>query len=182
MTRQVVVEEDPRIRISPADAETRLKFMLAINKLQRSGLDAQRSLENLRTQLSTLQDGLKNQANLPEQINTAVTFLLQEVVELRRGLAPQIRVQNQEEAGPADPAIAAAVMIRITRLYMELDSITEPVTPRHQDQLKKLTSLLNTQIERINVVISQSIPNLNKQIAESGMAPIKAGETIAPLQ
>jgi hypothetical protein len=182
MTRQVLVEEDPRIRISPADAEARLKIMLAINKLQRSGLDAQRSLDNLRTQLTAVQDGLKKQANLSEQINAAVTVLLQEVVGLRRGLSPQFRVQNQEEAGPADPAIAAAVFSRVNRLYGELDSVTEPATKRHQEQLKKLTSLLNTQIERINILITKSVPNLNKQIATSGMTPIKAGETIAPLQ
>src|SRR5262249_35783887 len=148
----------------PAEAEARLKIMLAINKLQRSGFDAQRLLDNLRMQLITVQDSLKKQASLPEQVNTSVEILLQEVIGLRRGLSPQFRAQNQEEAGPADPTIGTTLLTRITRLFQELDSITEPATSRHQEQLKKLTALLNEQIERINVVITQSVPNLNKQI------------------
>jgi photosystem II stability/assembly factor-like uncharacterized protein len=181
MVKHVLVEEDPRIRISPADAEARLKLMLAINKLQRSGFDAQRSLDNLRMQLTSVQDGLKKQPNLPEQVNKSVTVLLQEVVGLRRGLSAQFRGPSQEEAGPADPAIATAILGRINRLYADLDSVTEPATKRQHEQLKKLTGTLNEQIERINLLITKSVPNLNKQIAESGMNPIKAGETIAPL-
>lgn len=182
MTKKLLVEEDHRIRISPADAEARLKIMLAINKLQKSGFDAQRLLDNLRTQLISVQDSLKKQANQSEQVNTEVTLLLQEVVGLRRGLSQQFRGPNQEEAGPTDQAAATAVLTRINRLYTELDSVTEPATTRHQEQLKKLTTVLNGQIERINAVITQSVPNINKRIAESGMNPIKAGETIAPLQ
>ena len=37
-------------------------------------------------------------------------------------------------------------------------------------------------IVEANKFIQEDVPNLNKQIAESGVAPIKAGEPLAPLQ
>jgi len=183
MTKTVVVEEDPRIQLAPTDAAARVQAMLAINKLQKSGLAAQNSLTGLRAQLNSLQENLKKQANAPEAINNAVSALLQEVGNLQRRLSPQFRGPNQsEEAGPADPSIMSAVMIRISRLFAELDSYTEPATPRHQEQLRKYTTALNAVIEQVNKLVSESVPNLNKQIAELGLTQIKTGETIAPLQ
>jgi photosystem II stability/assembly factor-like uncharacterized protein len=182
-TKSLIVEEDPRIEITTADAEARLKIMLAINKLQKSGFDAQRTLDNLRTQLNSVGESLKKQANVPQAVGSAVDSLLQEVRTVRAGLAPQPRGPNQQEsAGPQAPDLANAVMIRVSRLFGELDSYTEPAVPRHQEELKKYTLQLNERIERVNKIITESIPNLNKRIAESGMSPIKAGETIAPLQ
>jgi photosystem II stability/assembly factor-like uncharacterized protein len=183
MTKSLIVEEDPRIEITIADAEARLKIMLAINKLQKSGFDAQRTLDNLRTQLNSVGESLKKQANVPQAVGSAVDSLLQEVRTVRAGLAPQPRGPNQQEsAGPQDPNLANAVMIRVNRLFSELDSYTEPAVPQHPEELKKYTLQLNERIERVNKIITVSIPNLNKLIAESGMSPIKAGETIAPLQ
>ncbi len=183
MTRSVMVEEDPRIQISPADAEARLKTMLAINKLQRSGNEAQRTLDNLRSQLSSLQDNLKKQSNTPESVIAAVGALLQEVGALRNRLSPQFRGPNQQEAaGPPDQALTGAVMTRINRLFGELDSYTEPPSAQQKESLQKYTSLLNAHIEKVNKVITESVPNLNKQIAESGATPINAGQAIAPLQ
>jgi hypothetical protein len=47
--------------------------------------------------------------------------------------------------------------------------------------LQIFTEQLNSLIERANRIIIEGIPNLNRQIAESGLMPIKAGDTIAPL-
>ncbi len=183
MTRTVVVEEDPRIQITPADALARLKFLQEINKLQKSGISAQATLGNLRSQLNSLKDNLKKQANVSEYINNSVDSLLKEVDGLQRRLMPQFRGPNQQEAaGPSDPATITAVLSRIGQLFNALDSYTELPSARQKDQLQKYTPQLNSVIEQTNKLITESVPNLNKQIAESGMTPIRAGETIAPVQ
>jgi photosystem II stability/assembly factor-like uncharacterized protein len=187
MTKTVLVEEDPRIQISPEDADARLKTLLAINKLQKSGYDTQSTLDNLRSQLSSLLDGLKREqntsGNVPESVAAAVNSILQELSALRRGLSPQFISPNQQEAaGPADQMSMSAVMVRINRLFGELDSYTERPHARYQKQIQRYTSQLNVHIEKLNKVITESVPNLNKLIAESGMTPINAGQTIAPLQ
>lgn len=64
MSKTVVVEEDPRIQIPLAEAEARLKTLLAVNKLQRAGNSAQTTLGNLRSQLNSLRENLKKQPSL----------------------------------------------------------------------------------------------------------------------
>jgi hypothetical protein len=182
MSKTVVVEEDPRIEIARADAEERLKTMLAINKLQKSGNDAQRTLDNLRSQLNSLHDNLKK-ASAPEPVMVAVNSVLQDVGEVRRDLSPTFGGTNQQEAaGPPDQAVISAIMVRVNRLFNELDTYTERPSVQQQERLQNYTSLLNAQIEKVNKLITESVPNLNRQIAESGMTPINAGQTIAPLQ
>ncbi|MBO0799460.1 MAG: hypothetical protein J2P31_11625, partial [Blastocatellia bacterium] len=183
LTKTVKVEEDPRIRISPADAEARLKLLLAINRLQKSGIDTQRTLDALWQQINSVRENLKNQANVPPAVSGAVESLSQDVRKMRAGLAQQPRDQSQQEsAGPQDPALGNALMTRIGRFFLELDSVTEPAAPSHQEELKRYTQQMNALIEKVNKIITESVPKLNTQIEESGLKPIKAGETIAPLQ
>jgi hypothetical protein len=183
MTKSVLVEEDPRIKILLADAEARLKTLLAVNKLQKTGSSAQTTLNNLRSQLNSLHENLKKQSNVPEAVKSAVTSLLREVSELQRRLAPQFGGLNaQEAAGPADPAVFTAILPRINQLFNTLDGYTELPSARQNQQLQIFTVQLNSLIERANRIIIEGIPNLNRQIAESGLTPIKAGDTIAPLQ
>jgi photosystem II stability/assembly factor-like uncharacterized protein len=183
MTKTVSVEEDPRIRIPLAEAEARLKTLLAVNQLQRVGNSAQTTLGNLRSQLNSLQESLKKQPNVPDAVTAAVASLLQEVGDLQRRLAPQFGGPNlQEAAGPADPAFFNAVLPRINQLFSTLDAYTEAPTARHNNQMQTFTEQLNLLVEKVNRIIGESVPNLNRQIAESGLTPIKAGDTIAPLQ
>jgi photosystem II stability/assembly factor-like uncharacterized protein len=182
MTKRIIVEEDPRIEIAPAEAEARLKLMLAINRLQKSGFETQRLLDSLRGQIISVEENLKKQSSVPQAISAAVDSLSQEVKAARAGLAQQPRGLNQQEsAGPQDQPQGNALMTRFSRFFGELDSYTEPPTPQHQEQLKNYTQQMNALIEKVNKIITESIPNLNLQIAER-MMPIKAGETIAPVQ
>ena len=183
ISKSVTVEEDPRIQIAPADAEARLKTLLAVNRLQRSGNDALRSLANLRKEISASQENLKKQSNVPDQINAAVISLGQEMDRLQRRLIPQIGNTNQQEnAGPADPERLSAVLPRVSQVFNALESYTEAPSARQQDQLRKFTAQLNSLIEQVNKLITETVPNLNKQIEAAGASPIKAGEAIAPLQ
>jgi photosystem II stability/assembly factor-like uncharacterized protein len=183
MSKSVAVEEDPRIQIAPADAEARLKTLLAIIRLQRSGNDALRSLANLRKELAASQENLKKQASVPDSIHAAVTSLGQELDRLQRRLVPQVGTANQQEnAGPADPERLRALLPRISQLFGSLESYTEAPSARQQAHLRFFTAQLNSVIEQVNKLITDAVPNLNKQIEAAGASPIKAGETIAPLQ
>ncbi|MDX2034171.1 MAG: hypothetical protein SF339_26080 [Blastocatellia bacterium] len=183
MSKPLLVEEDPRIRISPADAEARLGAFLALNRLQRAGNEALRSLANLRKEVGALQDGLKKQANAPAAVQEAVRSLQQEIEKLQtRLISSQGGVNQQENAGPSDPERAMAVMIRIGQLFNILDSYTEAPGKQQQDLARALTTQLNAAITEVNRLVTETVPRLNKQIEAAGAAPIKAGEAIAPLQ
>ena len=187
MSKLLLVEEDPRIQLSPNDAKARVEFLLALNKLQRTGTEGQNRVSALRSQLTSLQDNLKKQDAKPETLLAAVGKVLDEVVDVQNRLAPQINRTGMisEAAGPADAAALAmqdAAMRQIARLFDELDSYTEPVTAVHRARLPKLTTKLNGLVEQINRLVTETMPNLNKQIEAAGLAPLKAGETIAPVQ
>ncbi len=183
MSKRVMVEEDPRIQIPLADAEARLRTLLALNKLQKAGNSAQTTLGNLRMQLNSLQESLRKQASIPDVVNSAAGSLLEEVNNLQRRLSPQFGGANaQEAAGPADPSSFAVILPRVNQLFNTLDGYTEPPTARHGKQLQFFTEQLNSLVEKVNRIITEGVPHLNRQIAESGMTPIKAGDTIAPLQ
>jgi photosystem II stability/assembly factor-like uncharacterized protein len=187
MTKPVVVEEDPRIELSPADAKSRLDFFLAVNKLQKSGTDAQNRVNGLRAQLNSLAETLKKQETKPEVLVNAVNEITVQVVALQNRVMPQLNrgAMASENAGPADEAAQAmqtAVMPQISRLFNTLDSYTEPVNAKHREQLQRRTSELNALIELINKLVTETVPNLNKQVEAAGLAPVKAGETVAPVQ
>lgn len=183
MSKSLLVEEDPRIQISPADAEARLRIFLALNRLQRSGNDTLRSLANLRKEIGNLQEGLKKQASAPEAIQTTIRSLQQEVDKLQMRLIPSQGGANQQEnAGPGDPERAMALMIRIGQLFGTLENYTEAPANLQKDQVQAFTRQLNAVIAEVNRLLTETVANLNRQIEAAGASPIKIGETIAPLQ
>ncbi len=187
MAKPLIVEEDPRIQLPPADAKARVDFLLAVNKLQRSGTEGQNRLSALRSQLASLRDNLNKQETKPEALITLAGKVLDEVIDVQNRLSPQINRAGMasEAAGPADEATLAlqdAAMRKISRLFDELDLYTEPVSAKQRSQLPKLTATLNSLIEQVNRLVTETVPNLNRQIEAAGLSPLKAGETIAPVQ
>jgi photosystem II stability/assembly factor-like uncharacterized protein len=201
--KTVRVEEDPRIGITLAHAEARLKTLLAINRLQRTANSVQTGLNNLRSQLNSLRENLKRQSSGggangngggpnngsgngthgTEAAIAAAGALSVEVNELLRRLSPQSAGPNaQEAAGPADPAALDALLPRINQLFNFLDSYTERPSTRHERQIQSFTTQLNSLIEKLNRVIAEGVPSLNKQISESGITPIKTGDPIPLLR
>jgi photosystem II stability/assembly factor-like uncharacterized protein len=183
MSKSLIVEEDPRIQIARADAEARLKTLLAINRLQRSGNDALRSLSGLRKELTALQETLKKQPNVAEQIFLAVDAAQSDLDQAQRRLIPPTptRVQ-QESAGPPDPERLTILLPRVRQLFFSIDGYTEAPSAQQKEQVQVLTKQLNTVIEQINKLITETVPNLNRMAEAAGAAPIKAGEPLSPLQ
>ncbi len=183
MSKSVLVEEDPRIQIAPADAEARLNTLLAINRLQRSANDALRSLSGLRKELTALQETLKKQPAVAEQIFLAVNATQSDVEQAqRRLLPPTLTPVQQEFAGPPDPERLTILLPRVRQLFFSIDGYTEAPSAQQKEQVQVLTRQLNTIIEQINKLITETVPNLNRMVEAAGAAPIKPGEPLSPLQ
>ena len=182
--KPLVVEEDSRIQLAPADAEARLRALLALNRMQKAGDEARRALLNLRTQLDSLQDALKKETNVSPSISSSVTGLIERVSDLQRRLAPtpSLGVNQREEAGPSDPSLQLAVVSRIGQLFNSIDSYTEPLSQKQTAQVDSLGKVLSTLVEDINRINAETIPSLNRQIAESGITMLKAAPRITVLQ
>jgi hypothetical protein len=179
-TATVRVQEDPRIQLSEAD---RAKWSDAVMKaydLQRSAVAAQRSVQNLRTQITGLQDSLRRTPNVPKEVNDAVKSVSDQVDDVSKRIVPVF--DQSGSAGPPLPDAPRPVLGRIGQLYNGLDSYTAVPTSDQIARLGELSTELKTIVDQLNKLIDESIPNLNKQVRESGVPFVNPGQRVAPPQ
>lgn len=181
-TQTLRVEEDPRIKLAPAELAARLQTLLAVNRLQKSAFETQRRLVSLHSEITSVQDALKKQPSAPEVLTKAAETLSEQISELQKRVMPQLVNQMMSEAAGPTEITVTPLIARLGQLFAQLDGYTEAPRASHTDQLQFLTTQLNALIEQTNKLIREDIAALNKQIAESGATPIKAGDLIAPLQ
>src|SRR5438477_4582953 len=81
-TGTVRVEEDPRIQISEADRARLAEAMTRLFDLLKSAGTTRRSLANLKTQLTTLQNTLKDTPDVPKNVTQSLQALTDEVTNL----------------------------------------------------------------------------------------------------
>jgi ABC-type transporter Mla subunit MlaD len=146
-------------------------------ELQRSASAAQRSVQNLRTQMTGLQDSLRRTPNVPREVNDAVKSVSDQVDDVSRKIVPVF--DQSGSAGPPLPDAPRPVLGRIGQLFNGLDSYTSAPTPDQTAKLSELSSELKGLVEQLNKLIDEAIPNLNKQIRESGLSFINPGQRVA---
>jgi ABC-type transporter Mla subunit MlaD len=212
-TATVRVQEDPRIQISDADRAKWTDAVMKAYELQRSAAAAQRAVQNLRAQITTLQESLRQTPNVAKEVNEAVKSLSDQVEEVQRKIVPTAGPPGS--AGPPLPGTPRPVLQRVGQLFNGLESYTAvptagppgsagpplPGTPRPvlqrvgqlfnglesytavptADQTAKLAELsteLKSIVEQVNRVIDEAVPNLNKQIRDSGVSFLNPGPRV----
>jgi hypothetical protein len=147
-------------------------------ELQRSASAAQRSVQNLRTQITGLQDSLRRTPNVPREVNDAVKSVSDRVDDVSKKIVPVF--DQSGSAGPPLPDAPRPVLGRIGQLFNGLDSYTAAPTPDQMAKLDELSGELKTLIDQLNKLIDDAIPTLNKQIRDSGLSFVNPGPRIAP--
>ena len=179
-TATLRVQEDPRIQISEADRAKWTDAVMKAYELQRSAAAAQRSVQNLRTQITTLQDSLRRTPNVSQEINNAAKLVSDQVDDVQRKI---VQAQDQSgSAGPPLPGTPRPILQRIGQLFNGLDSYTAAPTADQTAKLAELSAELKTLVDQVNKVIDEAVPNLNKQIRDSGVAFVNPGQRVAPPQ
>jgi len=171
------VQDDPRIQLSDADRAKWNETLMKAYQLQRSAQAAQRSAQNLRTQVTALQDSLRSSQNVPREVNDAVRSLSGQIDDLLRKMVQAF--DNSGSAGPPLPDAPRPIIGRVGQLFNGLDSYTAVPTPDQSARLSELTSELKGIIDQLNKLIEESVPNLNKQIRDSGLTYVNPGQRVA---
>jgi ABC-type transporter Mla subunit MlaD len=146
-------------------------------ELQRSASAAQRSVQNLRTQITGLQDSLRRTPNVPREVNDAVKTVSDQVDDVSKKIVPVF--DQSGSAGPPLPDAPRPVLGRIGQLFNGLDSYTAAPTADQTAKLADLSTELKGLVEQLNKLIDEAIPNLNKQIRESGLSYVNPGQRVA---
>jgi len=176
-TGTIRVQEDPRIQISVADRAKWTDAVMKAYELQRSASAAQRSVQNLRTQMTGLQDSLRRTPNVPREVNDAVKTVSDRVDDVSKKIVPVF--DQSGSAGPPLPDAPRPVLGRIGQLFNGLDSYTAAPTTDQMSRLSELSGELKGLVDELNKLIDEAIPNLNKQIRDSGLSFINPGQRVA---
>lgn len=145
-------------------------------ELQRSAAAAQRSVQNLRTQVTALQESMARTPNVPKEINDLVKSVSAQVDAVQKRIVPTF--DQSGSAGPPLPDAPRPVLGRIGQLFNELDSYTAAPTPDQIAKLGELSTELKALVDQLNKLIDEGVPNLNKQIRDSGLSFVNPGQRV----
>jgi len=176
----VRVQEDPRIQISEADRARWTDAVMKAFELQKSAGAAQRAVVNLRTQVTALQESLRRTSNVSKEVTEAAKSVSDQVDEVQKKIVPVF--DQSGSAGPPLPDAPRPVLQRIGQLSGGLDSYTAAPTADQTAKLSELTTELKALVEQLNKLIEEAVPNLNKQIRDSGVSFVNPGQRVAPPQ
>ena len=149
-------------------------------ELQRSAAAAQRSLVALRTQITALQESLRRTPNATKEVNDAVKSVSDQLDDVQRKVVPTF--DQSGSAGPPLPGAPRPVLGRIGQLFNGLDSYTAAPTPDQTAKLGELATELKALVDQLNKLIDEAVPNLNKQIRDSGVSFVNPGQRVPPPQ
>ncbi|HEY6230694.1 MAG TPA: hypothetical protein VIW64_05490 [Pyrinomonadaceae bacterium] len=177
-TGNIVVQEDPRIQIVEAD---RGKLNAAIAKvfaLQKSGETARRNMQSLKTQITTLQNSLKDNPDVSKQTNDAVQKLSDALTAIQKKLVSP--PDNSGSAGPALPDEPRPLLSQINSVAFGLDSYTAAPTEDELVRIEDLSKQLKDFIAELNKFVAEDVASVNKQLRDSGWQFLNPGKAIEP--
>jgi ElaB/YqjD/DUF883 family membrane-anchored ribosome-binding protein len=175
--KTVRIEEDPRIQISEADRARWNDAIVKAYELQKTGDSAQRSVQNLKAQLTALQESLKKNTSVPQAITAAAKAVADQIDDIQRRLVPVF--DQSGNAGPPLPDAPRPVIRRLGQLAGALDSYTAAPTAAQTAAIEELSTELKSLIDQLNRVIDEAVPNLNKQMRDSGVAFVSPGPRVS---
>jgi len=120
---------------------------------------------------------LRRTPNVPREVNDAVKSVSDRVDDVSKKIVP---VNDQSGgAGPPLPDAPRPILGRIGQLFNGLDSYTAAPTPDQMAKLSELSGELKGLVDQLNKLIDEAIPNLNKQIRDSGLSFVNPGQRVA---
>jgi photosystem II stability/assembly factor-like uncharacterized protein len=176
LAKTVRVEEDPRIQISDADRAQLAEAQAKTFAMQRAAGQSRRSLQNLKAQLTTLQDSLKKTPGVSAEVNTAVKSVSDQVDDLLKKLTGVTATPGN--AGPPLPDEPSPLQGRINSLTFGLESYTAAPTQDDGRRINEAAAELKTFVDQVNKLLDETVAGLNKQMRDSGVAFINGGGRI----
>jgi photosystem II stability/assembly factor-like uncharacterized protein len=152
----LVVEGDPRIQISAADLSARQSTLVTLYALNKTLHQADQAVQRLREQIEAVQQLLRDAPDTPENLTDGAKTLNEDIRELGREIS-----QARRDA----------------RVFGAIDGSTTKPTADQQWQAGRLWEDITGLVDRVNDIITNRMPALNRQLNEHGVRP-RPGEPI----
>ena len=156
-TTELVVRLDPRIAASRADLMARQEALAGLADLSKTIGEANRAMRTLNQRVTAIESELRDHGDAPDDLVQAVDSLQAQLEELG---------QEISTAG------------RDARLSGAIEGATARPTADQLWQVERAWERVPALIERLNGIITTTMPAINRQLDAAGIRP-KPGEAIA---
>jgi hypothetical protein len=173
LTGKLLVEDDPRVTLTPEDRAIRTQAITELLNMTRESDAAQRQFTALRTAVTSLRDSWKRPGAppVPAEAGKALDDLEKKMEAIEKTTVPDLAA-GTPSAEFTPPPIAQ----RISRLMTAIDSYAFKPT---DDQLAELTQLRAEMPQvnaRISQIVAEDLPAFNKAINASGVPILSIAE------
>jgi len=170
MTRTVKVIGDPRIDISFEDRKAQHEALFVLYELYPVLSEVDKASDSLKKQLAELKKNLKKLPDVPELILEEIEAISKEMDDIRMKLMGDPKLGWQ--------GLRRSLKGRIVILGRDVGGYTSAPSQRQLQQIHKNSEHLKALVERMNKVIEEAIPKLNKLMNENKIPYLIPGEKI----
>ncbi len=175
-TQEVVVEDDPRLQISPADRAARSEAIQELYGMAKTADKDRKTIEGIKDGLKAAREQWKKDADkadapkIPADIQKAAEELQKNVDAVAEKYARE--QQGLGNAGPPFEWKPEPLPQQVQGLLRELDGFWEAPGGQQKEKLAELTPLVNDASAKVKKIAEEDLPALNKKMNDAGIPHI----------
>lgn len=174
-TQTIAVQEDPRVRLTPADRAARRQALDRLLPLAGPTVTAQRTITALRSTLAGQIEAWKRPGapRVPETVTKMAADLLAKIDEVYPNYGtPPSEERGLGDAGPPLVDRGPTLVQRLLGLYNQIANYSAPPTPWQLEQIDILTKRATEVNGRVRQLVDTDLAALNKAMNEAGIPHI----------
>jgi hypothetical protein len=175
LSKKLEIRPDPRIDVDEKDRiAQRESFSRALVLSKKMGLTVT-TAKNIRRQLDKVRTELDEKEIMSEEVQNALKSFEEKFGELETEVVPKgIGLRSSREESLRGGSIAR----RITSVVANLGGFPYPPSSMDILQLKELERAIGEYVNRVNIIIEEDVPVLNKTLEEYEIKPIKSPKKV----
>ena len=175
-TQDVVVEDDPRLQISPADRAARSEAIQQLYAMAKTADKDRKTIEGIKEGLKAAIEQWKKDADKPDapKIPAEIQKAAEELQKNVDAVAEKY-VREQQGLGNAGPPFVwkpEPLPLQVQGLLRELDGFWEAPGGQQKEKLAELTPLVNDASAKVKKIAEEDLPALNKKMNDAGIPHI----------
>jgi photosystem II stability/assembly factor-like uncharacterized protein len=175
-TQEVVVEDDPRLEISPADRSARREAIEQLYAMAKTLDKDRKAIEGIKEGLKAAREQWKKDADKPEapKIPEDIKKAAEELQKKVDAVAEKY-MREREGLGNAGPAFEwkpAPLPQQVQGLLRDLDGFWAAPGGQQKDKLAELPPLANEASAQVKKIVEEDLPALNKKMNDAGIPHI----------
>jgi len=175
-TQEVVVEDDPRMQMSPADRAARSEAIQQLYVMAKTADKDRKTIEGIKEGLKTAREQWKKDADKPDapKIPAEIQKAAEELQKNVDAVAEKY-VREQQGLGNAGPPFEwkpQPLPLQVQSLLRELDGFWEAPGGQQKEKLAELTPLVSEASAKVKKIAEEDLPALNKKMNDAGIPHI----------